>query len=70
MKTTLIGDEPQTEEQIVLEISDDEFDANGFLTLTIQDKSIELHIKDLLSALVGFDAKYSRSKEEDELLTQ
>lgn len=48
-----------------LELSDDQFDVPGWISFHIQEgQEIELHIKDILPALIAFDVKYSSKEKE------
>jgi hypothetical protein len=49
----------------ILELNDESFDADGWLELSIGSENINLHITTLMPAIIAFDAKYSRSKEEN-----
>lgn len=60
MKITLKADEQR---EIV--ISDESFDVPGFVNISFRNEdSIDISLRELMPALIAFDAKNSREKEE------
>lgn len=41
-------------------LSDDEFSVNGFISIQIGNEIAEIHINDILPAIVSFDTKFKR----------
>lgn len=60
MKTTLEAE--NNKGRIQIEIDDDGFDVGGWLTIRVGDIAAEIHINDLLPAIIGFDAKFNRER--------
>jgi hypothetical protein len=55
-----VGDD-KPEEKLVL--SDDGYDAPGWIDITIGDETIGIHINDLMPAMDAFETKYYKQKE-------
>jgi len=54
MKITL------TEDDQKLEITNDGFSVNGWVHLTLGSEDIDVHLNDLMPALIALDAAYNR----------
>lgn len=59
-------------DELILEISDEGFNSPGWLSLVIKGDDgdyvhgIDVHIDELLPAIIGFDAKLGRVNKEDQ----
>lgn len=53
----------ETTEKLLV-ISDDDFDEPGYVQIEFDGEYVEIAIKDLMPAIIAFDAKESRSKED------
>lgn len=63
METKLKGFKNNEEHKEII-FSDNGYGKVGWLSIRIGDEMADIHITDLMPAIIGFDAKFSRNIEE------